>query len=647
MKTSKNKKRMAGPKARAVGRTNRLYRYKLLALLSLLVISGTSLYAVTRSAIIVLPPPPANALYKQASVPIDSRVDDLLSRMTLDEKIGQMALEDKNSLKKTVDISRYNLGGVLSGAGAKPSENTPAGWLAMISAMKQQARSSRLGIPLFYGIDANHGNGNVPGSTIFPHAIGLGAADDPALTTSVAAATAQEISATGANWSFSPSLDAPLDIRWGRVYEAFSDSPALNARLGAAYIEGLQNTNAAGARVLGTAKHYLGNGSMAWGESKNKDFKIDQGVVPVQDQLLDSSYLPPYAAASAANVGSVMIGLDFWGKTRIVDSKYLITDKLKGQIGFKGFVVSDWYGIYEYTSSNNYDATVSAINAGVDMAMLPYDYKNFIKDVRHAVNKGAISRVRIDDAVRRILYQKFKAGLFDIAAAAPQLGVIGATANRQLARQAVSASAVLLKNNGNLLPLSKNNGNVLVAGSGADNVGRQSGAWTVEWQGIDGNWLPGATSILQGMRQVVGSTSTLNYKQDASFAPGTKAAVGIAIVSEKPYAEGLGDTTDPGLDYADQQVIDHLKSFSDKVVVIVISGRPLLMSDQIHKADAVVANWLPGSEGAGVADVIFGNKPFSAKLPLPWPSSISQIPTTAAGKSADGSSPLFARGFGL
>jgi beta-glucosidase len=609
--------------------------------------SGVALYAATRPVVIILPPPPTSALYKRANAPIDSRVADLLSRMTLDEKIGQMALEDKNSLKKTVDISRYSLGGVLSGAGAKPSENTPAGWLAMISAMKQQARSSRLSIPIFYGIDANHGNGNVPGSTIFPHAIGLGAADDPVLTTLVAAATAQEISASGANWSFSPSLDAPLDIRWGRVYEAFSDSPALNARLGAAYIEGLQNAQATGTGVLATAKHFLGNGSMVWGQSKNKNFKIDQGVVPVQDQLLDSTYLPPYAAASDANVGSVMIGLDFWGKTRVVDSKYLITDKLKGQIGFKGFVVSDWYGIYEYTGKNKYDAAVSVINSGVDMAMLPYDYKNFIKDVHHAVNKGAISQARIDDAVRRILYQKFKAGLFDSAQVAPPLSYIGATANRQLARHAVSASAVLLKNNDNLLPLSKSSGHILVAGSGADNIGRQAGAWTVEWQGIDGNWLPGATSILEGMRQVVASTSTLDYRQDASFAPGTKAAVGIAVVSEKPYAEGFGDTATPSLDAADQQVIDRLKKFSDKVVVVVISGRPLLMTDQIHKANAVVANWLPGSEGAGVADVLFGNKPFTAKLPLPWPSRLSQIPTTVTGTSADGTSPLFTRGFGL
>ncbi|MGI9027513.1 MAG: glycoside hydrolase family 3 protein [Candidatus Saccharimonadales bacterium] len=589
-----------------------------------------------------LPSPPADALYRQSSQPIEARVDDLLSRMTLDEKIGQMALVDKNSLKKTVDISRYNLGGILSGAGAKPSNNTPHGWVEMVSEMKKQAQESRLGIPILYGVDANHGNGNVPVSTIFPHAIGLGAANDSELTTSVATATAQEVIATGINWSYSPSLDAPLDIRWGRVYEAFSDNPALNATQGAAYIKGVQQTS-----VLATAKHFLATGSMTWGQSKNKKFQIDQGVIPAHEELLDSHYLVPYAAASQADVASVMVGLSFWGDKRVIANKHLITDKLKNQLGYKGFVVSDWYGMYEFSGKSKYEANIETINAGVDMAMLPYDYKDFVKDVNRAVQKEAITHQRIDDAVRRILYQKFNAGLFDAPRQnQPGLDTVGSPQNRDIARQAVAASSVLLKNNDELLPLAKNADHILVAGSGADNVGRQAGAWTIEWQGINGNYVPGGTSILQGLRQT-SPGNKIDYDANANFASNIKADVGIAVVGEKPYAEGFGDNPNPSLDEADKQVIERLKERSNKVIVIVISGRPLLMTDQIKQADALVAAWLPGSEGTGIADVLFGDKPFKAKLPLLWPTGLHQIPTTVNGKTADGSAPLFDRGFGL
>lgn len=593
-----------------------------------------------------LPPPPADALYKQAEQPIEARVQDLLSRMTLEEKIGQMALVDKNSLGKTEDISRYYLGGVLSGAGAKPKVNSPQGWRDMITTMTDQAMKSRLAIPIFYGVDANHGHANVLGATVFPHAIGLGASRDSKLVQEVAAATSEELRATGANWNYSPSLDAPKDIRWGRVYEAFSADPALNSELGRSYISGAQAPAHDKSYVLASAKHYLATGAMEWGLSNHKKFKIDQGKTTPNETALVNEYLLPYKAAIDADVASVMIGLNQWGNERVIDSKYLVTDKLKTELGFKGFVVSDWYGVYEYSGTSRYKANVKTINAGLDMVMLPFDYKTFLNDVRKAVKNGEISQARIDDAVGRILYQKFKAGLFDTPPNKIGIENVGSDKHRELARKAVASSAVLLKNENSLLPVSKSTSRILVAGSGADNVGRQSGAWTIEWQGVDGNWMPGGTSVLKGIQQIAGGR--VDYDLDGKFNVGNnKASIGIAVVSEKPYAEGWGDNANPAIDERDLQAIENLKKSSEKVVVVIISGRPLIITDQISSWDATVAAWLPGSEGGGVADVLFGNVPFKAKLPITWPANIQQVPTRADGSTKDGSAPLFERGFGL
>lgn len=595
-----------------------------------------------------LPPPSSDALYKQADQPIDARVKDLLARMTLEEKIGQMSLVDKNSLGKLEDISRYYLGGILSGAGAKPEVNTPEGWQDMVNSMKDQALKSRLQIPILYGVDANHGHANVLGATVFPHAIGLGASKDAGLVKKVAAATSQELRATGVNWNYSPSLDAPKDMRWGRVYEAFSDDPTLNGALGGAYISGAQTPVDGKTHVLTSAKHYLATGAMEWGQSKHKKFKIDQGKTVASESALADEYLPPYKSAIDAGVSSVMVGLNQWGDQRIIDSKYLITDKLKNELGFRGFVVSDWYGVYEYSGTSKYKANVKTINAGLDMAMLPYDYKAFLSDVRKAVKAGDISQSRIDDAVGRILYQKFEAGLFDNPNFDASLADVGSEAHRQLARKAVSSSMVLLKNNDSLLPLPKTAGKILVAGSGADNVGRQSGAWTVEWQGVDGNWMPGGTSILQGIRETVGNKSSVEYSEDGIFSQSSgKADIGIVVVSEKPYAEGWGDNAYPTLDQADKDAINRVKELSDKVVVVMISGRPLLISDFLQDWDALVAAWLPGSEGGGVADVLFGDTPFTGSLPVTWPANINQVPITADGGTKDNTPPLFKRDFKL
>ena len=595
----------------------------------------------------VLPPPPDNVPYRNPALPTEQRIDDLLARMTLDEKIGQMALVEKNSIKNTADIAAYGLGAVLSGAGGKPDNNTPLGWKQMVAGYSAAAQGSRLGIPILYGADANHGNGNVPGATIFPHAIGLGAANDPALTEQVAAATAAESAAMGIRWNFSPALDLPVDIRWGRVYEEFSDDPQRASSLGAAYIKGLQDQSVPDGSidVLATAKHFIGVGSMAWGTSMNKDFHLDQGVIPASEQALRNEYMIPFRAAVNAGTLSVMAGLGYWGGVNISADKYLLTDILKNELGFKGFVVSDWYGVYEF-SANNYGSLVSSINAGMDMVMLPYDYKTFVTQVRQAVTSGDIKESRIDDAVRRILRAKFAMGLFDQnKAEEPMLSTVGSAAHRALARQAVQESLVLLKNNDNILPIKTNVGHIRVAGSAADNFGRQAGGWTVEWQGIDGNWVPGTTSILSGIRGAVGHATRVEYDINGNFSKSDLADIGIAVVGEKPYAEGWGDNAEPRLDATDLTAIANLKKSCKKVVVVLITGRPLIITNELPKWDAVVAAWLPGSEGEGVSDVLFGTAEFTGTLPLPWLRSVEQLPFGFDGKGADGTSPLFPRDY--
>ncbi len=597
-----------------------------------------------------LPPVPANAKYRDKSATVEERTTDLLARMSLDEKIGQMALVEKNSVLEPTDIASYGIGALLSGAGAKPADNTPRGWLTMVENFVESSKTSRLGIPIFYGVDAIHGHTNVPGATVFPHAIGLGATNDSALVGNVASATREEMLATGIYWNFSPNLDLPEDIRWGRTYETFSDSATRTAELARASVEGFQGTTEQGKpkRALSTLKHYIGVGSMAWGSSSNKNFHIDQGTTPPEEEVLRDTYLPAFKEGVNGGAGSVMVGLNTWGDTKLAAEGYLITDVLKKELAFQGFVVSDWYGVYEIPGGN-YKAAVTAINAGVDMVMLPFDYKTFIANVRYAVSHGEIAESRIDDAVRRIICIKFELGLFDADTqqSAP-LEVIGSAPHRAIARKAVSESLVLLKNNEQTLPIKPGVRHIVVAGSSADNVGRQSGAWTVEWQGIDGNWLPGGTSILEGIRRRAGKELEVTYDLHGEFASDTpRADIGIAVVGEPPYAEGWGDNNTLTLSKEDLTTIENVKKRSRKTVVIIVSGRPLMISKELPAWDSVVAAWLPGSEGEGVADVLFGDTPFTGTLPLPWPDHIGQLPIAPSGRTADGTSLLFPRFFGL
>jgi beta-glucosidase len=342
-----------------------------------------------------------------------------------------------------------------------------------------------------------------------------------------------------------------------------------------------------------------------------------------------------------------MIGLNTWGDERTIRNKYLLTDVLKGQLGFSGFIVSDWYGVYEGTRSTFF-STIPAINSGVDMVMLPFDYETFIRDMKWANRLGLISTKRIDDAVSRILYAKFSLGLFDDPVAATEITPSVQDTHAALAREAVAQSLVLLKNESAVLPLTQTVKKIHVAGSAADNVGRQLGAWSIEWQGIDGNMLPGATSILGGIKEVAGANTQVLFDEQGQFSGDTtRAEVGIAVVGESPYAEGWGDNPNPTLSEADKNVIKNLKRSSDVVIVVLITGRPLIVTDEITDWDALVVAWLPGSEGAGIADVLFGNKDFTGTLPLPWPVSIEQLPISPSGITKDTSDVLFPRYFGL
>jgi len=558
-------------------------------------------------------------LYRRSDIPIDQRIEDLLGRMTEAEKIGQLALVEKNSIQKPSDIAHYGLGAVISGGGGYPQPNTPAGWLEMVRDLQEQALTTRLGIPLLYGVDALHGHANVMGATVFPHAIALGAAHDDDLVYRVAQATTREMVATGIHWNFAPNLDVVQDSRWGRTYETYGSDTELVTRLGRAFVEGTQSSSSLGGLAIATAKHYLGAGAMAWGSSSNPDFKIDQGDTLVEEGILRRDHLPPFTAAIEAGVSVVMVGLNSWDDVKLSANAYLLTDLLKNELGFQGLVVSDWYGVYEIPS-NTYQDLVTAINAGVDMVMLPFDYRTFTNNFHQALQSGDIDPRRLDDAVRRVLRAKFMAGLFENPSAdGSGLADVGSSAHRDLAREAVRRSLVVLQDRDTLLPVSPDVKEVIVAGSSSHNLGRQMGGWSIEWQGIDGNWVAG-TTILDGIKAAVSESTIVDWSSEGLFPQRKeKADVGIAVVGESPYAEGWGDRENPSLSDEDLETIRRVQTASQRLLVIIVSGRPLELPPEAGQWDAVVAAWLPGSEGEGVADAIFGTVPFTGRLPLPWP----------------------------
>ncbi|MCA9945851.1 MAG: glycoside hydrolase family 3 C-terminal domain-containing protein [Anaerolineales bacterium] len=592
------------------------------------------------------PEVPADAPYKNPELPIAERVDDLLARMSLMDKIAQMTLVEKNSINPD-DITTLGLGGLLSGGGGYPAPNTPESWAAMVDGFQAAALDAYLGVPLIYGVDAVHGHSNVVGTVIFPHNIGLGAANNPELMTEIGRITAVEMIATGIYWNYAPAVSVPQDIRWGRTYEGYSENTELVTALAAAYVRGLQGDDlAAPDTVLATPKHFVGDGGAVWGSSTTGSYQIDQGVTDVDEETLRTVHLPPYPAVIEAGAQNIMISYSSWGGLKMHAQQYLISDVLRGELGFPGFIVSDWAGIDQITN-DYYEAVVTAINAGVDMNMVPYDYNRFINTVLEAVEAGDISEERIDEAVRSILTVKYELGLFEHPFSdAALLEQVGSAEHRLVAREAVAQSQVLLKNEGNLLPLSPELPALYVGGTAANDIGIQSGGWTIEWQGAEGETTVG-TTILQAIEATVSDDTAVIYNEFGRFEelPTGEPAVCLAVVGERPYAEGQGDSADLRLPVSDLRVLQRMEEVCDQLAVVLISGRPLIITDLIDNWDTLVAAWLPGTEGQGVADVLFGERPFTGKLPYTWPRSVEQLPFDFA--TLDEAAPLFPFGYGL
>ncbi|MER6735469.1 glycoside hydrolase family 3 protein [Streptomyces puniciscabiei] len=589
--------------------------------------------------------------YLDSKLPVHKRVADLLSRMSLAEKAGQMTQAERGAVGSGADIAAYALGSLLSGGGSVPTPNTPEGWAKMIDGFQLRAQATRFQIPLIYGVDAVHGHNNLAGATIMPHNIGIGASRDPRLAQDTGAVTAAEVRATGIPWDFAPCLCVSRDERWGRSYESFGEDPALVQSM-ETMIQGLQG-RADGRdlsrhdKVLATAKHFVGDGGTAYGSSTTGTYTIDQGVTTVTRQQLQDIHLAPYQTAVRRGIGTVMpsyssldIAGDGKGAVKMHARGDMINGVLKDRMGFGGFVISDWNAIDQLPG--DYAAHVrTAVNAGVDMMMVPYSYKDFSGTLVDEVKAGRISEKRIDDAVSRILTQKFRLGLFEHPYADTSgAAAIGSPAHRAVARRAAAESQVLLKNSGGLLPLRKSE-KVYVAGSNADDLGNQTGGWTLTWQGASGTHTQG-TTILQGMREAGGNVT---YSKDAS-APTDGYDVGVVVVGETPYAEGVGDVGNGHslqLSAADQAAVDKVCA-AMKCAVLIVSGRPQLVGDRLGRIDALVASWLPGTEGEGVADVLYGKRPFTGQLPVTWPKSESQLPINVGDASYD---PQFPYGWGL
>ncbi|MFF9022663.1 glycoside hydrolase family 3 protein [Streptomyces eurythermus] len=589
--------------------------------------------------------------YLDARLPIRKRVADLLGRMSLAEKAGQMTQAERGAVGQGADITAYALGSLLSGGGSTPTPNTPEAWAKMIDAFQLRAQATRFQIPLIYGVDAVHGHNNLTGATILPHNIGIGAARDPRLAYETGAVTAAEVRATGVPWDFAPCLCVSRDERWGRAYESYGEDPALVESM-ETVIQGLQGRAngkdlSRNDKVLASAKHFAADGGTAYGSSTTGSYTIDQGVTTVTRKQLEDIHLAPYQEAVDRGVGTVMpsyssldiIG-DGKGAVKMHARGDMINGVLKDRMGFDGFVISD-YNATDQLPGDRAAQVRTAVNAGVDMMMVPYSYKEFSTTLADEARAGRVTSKRIDDAVSRILTEKFKLGLFEHPYAdTTHAAAIGSPEHRKVARRAAAESQVLLKNKGGLLPLKKTQ-KVYVAGSNADDIGNQTGGWTVTWQGSSGNIVPG-TTILQGLRKAGGQVT---YSKDAS-APTGGYDVGVVVVGETPYAEGAGDVGnghDLTLSAADQAAVDKVCAAME-CAVLIVSGRPQLIGDRLGEIDALVASWLPGTEGDGVADVLYGKRPFTGQLPVSWPKSEAQLPINVGDTAYD---PQFPYGWGL
>ncbi|XP_002525724.2 beta-glucosidase BoGH3B [Ricinus communis] len=593
--------------------------------------------------------------YKDPKQPLNLRIKDLMKKMTLEEKIGQMT-QIERSVASTEVMKKYFIGSVLSGGGSVPAKQASAEtWIKMVNDFQKGSLSTRLGIPMIYGIDAVHGHNNVYNATIFPHNIGLGATRDPELVKRIGAATALEVRATGIPYVFAPCIAVCRDPRWGRCYESYSEDPKIVQAM-TEIVPGLQGDIPSGSpkgvpflagktKVAACAKHYVGDGGTTDGINENNTVISRHGLLSI--------HMPGYYNSIIKGVSTVMVSYSSWNGIKMHANRDMVTGFLKNTLRFRGFVISDWQGIDRITfpPHANYTYSVLAgISAGIDMIMVPYNYTEFIDGLTYLVKSGIIPMSRIDDAVKRILRVKFVMGLFENPNADESLvNQLGSYEHRQLAREAVRKSLVLLRNGKYAdkpsLPLPKKASKILVAGSHADNLGYQCGGWTIEWQGLGGNDLTSGTTILTAIKNTVDSSTKVVYEEnpDADFVKANNFSYAIVVVGEHPYAETQGDSMNLTIAEPGPSTIQNVCG-AVKCVVVVVSGRPVVIQPYVNIIDALVAAWLPGTEGQGVADVLFGDYGFTGKLSHTWFKTVDQLPMNVGDRYYD---PLFPFGFGL
>lgn len=598
-----------------------------------------------------------DCIYKDPNQPIEARIKDLLSRMTLKEKAGQMTQIERRVATPSV-LKDLSIGSILSAGGSGPFDKAlSADWADMVDGFQKSALESRLGIPLLYGIDAVHGNNSIYGATIFPHNVGLGATRDADLAQRIGVATALEVRASGIHYTFAPCVAVCRDPRWGRCYESYGSDTDIVRKM-TSVITGLQGKPPPGHpkgypfvagrhNVVACAKHFVGDG----GTDKGKN----EGNTILSYEDLERIHMTPYPDCISQGVATVMASYSSWNGTQLHAHRFLLSDVLKDKLGFKGFLISDWEGLDRLSKPNphgsNYRTSIcTAVNAGIDMVMVPFRYAKFLEDLIDLVESGEIPMTRIDDAVERILRVKFVAGLFEYPYSDRSLlDTVGCKLHRDLAREAVCKSLVLLKNGKDkkkpFLPLDRKAKRVLVAGSHADDLGYQCGGWTATWHGASGRITIG-TTVLDAIREAVGDKTEVIYEQNPSPATfeGQDFSYAIVVVGEDPYAEHTGDNSELIIPFNANDVISLV---ADRIptLVILISGRPLVLEPWIlEKMDALIAAWLPGSEGGGITDVVFGDYDFEGRLPVTWFKSVEQLPMHPEDNSYD---PLFPFGFGL
>jgi beta-glucosidase len=579
---------------------------------------------------------PRAAQAEPANPALEARVRSIVAGMTLEEKVGQMTQADIRSITPD-DVRHYYIGSILNGGGAWPSMNmhsSVADWLKLSDDFYRASMSTdmKVKVPVIWGTDAVHGHNNVYGATLFPHNIGLGAAHDPSLMERIGRATATQVRATGITWAFAPTLAVVQNPRWGRTYESYSSDPRLVRSYGEAMVRGLQGRLGTPTSVLATAKHWLGDGGTFHGQ--------DQGETRTSEANLERTHAAGYYGALKANVQTVMVSYSSftdtstgkqWGKMH--GNAHLVTDVLKHRLGFNGLVVSDWNAIGQVPGCTNWHCP-QAINAGIDLAMVPDDWKKFIASTIDDVKAGRIPMSRIDDAVSRIIRVKWKSGLFQFSPATgphPSAEVLHSPQVRSLARQAVRESLVLLKNERSVLPL-RRSGKILVVGNGADSLPMQVGGWSLTWQGdhTTTSDYPYADTLLSALRKRLGA-ALVDYSPDGTGVNVKNYSAVVMVAAEKPYAEGAGDFTFPASMRhtsrypEDLQALDRVSGKGIPVVTFLYSGRPVAANDLINRSDAFIAAWLPGTEGMGLVDMLFARSgkasfDFKGRLPFDWPS---------------------------